>query len=51
MRLAYADPPYLGCAHRYPEHPDSGHWDDLNSHVNLLARLDAEFTFSPAPAS
>jgi hypothetical protein len=40
FRLAYADPPYLGCAKLYPEHPDAARWDDPASHVALLAELD-----------
>jgi len=40
VRLAYADPPYLGCAKLYPEHPDAARWDDPLSHAMLLAELD-----------
>ncbi|HSE46365.1 MAG TPA: hypothetical protein VLA89_13650 [Gemmatimonadales bacterium] len=36
MRFAYADPPYIGCAHRYPEKQEVHHGD-------LIARLIAEF--------
>ena len=43
MRLAYADPPYLGQGDRYPEHPDAGAWDDPASHIDLLSRLQSEF--------
>lgn len=40
MRLAYADPPYPGCAHMYKGHPDyAGEVD----HRDLVERLDAEF--------
>lgn len=39
MRLAYADPPYLGQSHRYPEHPDAVRWDDPEAHLDLLLRL------------
>lgn len=36
MRLAYADPPYPGCAHLYRDHPDyAGEVD----HLALLRRL------------
>ena len=35
-RLAYADPVYLGCSRRYPEHPESGVWDDPASHATLM---------------
>lgn len=39
MRLAYADPPYLGCSKLYPEHPDSERWDDPAEHQALMVRL------------
>jgi hypothetical protein len=40
MRLAYADPPYIGCAHLYRDHPDyAGEVD----HAALIARLQSEF--------
>lgn len=39
-RIAYADPPYIGCAHLYKDHPDfAGEVD----HVALIDRLDSEF--------
>jgi hypothetical protein len=38
MRFAYADPPYLGCAHRhYRNHPDYGGEVD---HMELIGRLE-----------
>ena len=43
IRHAYADPPYLGCAKFYPEHPDSARWDDVATHHELLVTLDADF--------
>jgi hypothetical protein len=43
LRFAYADPPYLGCAHLYPEHPNSKQWDDPQAHIELMAHLDKEF--------
>lgn len=49
IRVAYADPPYLGMASRYsvpgtPEyHPDAMRWDDPQEHAALLSRLDEEF--------
>lgn len=43
LRLAYADPPYLGCAHLYPEHPDSARWDDPAAHGALMRDLDAQY--------
>lgn len=40
IRLGYADPPYIGCAHLYADHPDyAGEVD----HAALIARLNAEF--------
>ena len=40
MRIAYADPPYIGCAHLYKDHPDyAGEVD----HVELLQRLDRDY--------
>ena len=39
-RIAYADPPYPGCAHLYKEHADyAGEVD----HRALIERLEAEF--------
>lgn len=42
-KLAYADPPYLGCAKLYPEHPDAAIWDNPDTHAQLLRRLDSEY--------
>jgi len=40
MRLAYADPPYPGCAHKYRGHPDyAGEVD----HAELIGRLQLEY--------
>jgi len=40
VRIAYADPPYPGCAHLYKDHPDyAGEVD----HAALVARLVSEF--------
>lgn len=40
MRLGYADPPYVGCAHLYADQPDyAGEVD----HAELIARLESEF--------
>ena len=40
MKIAYADPPYIGCAHLYKNHPDfAGEVD----HVKLIERLEDEF--------
>lgn len=40
MKIAYADPPYPGCAHLYKNHPDyAGEVD----HAGLVRRLEDEF--------
>jgi hypothetical protein len=40
MRIAYADPPYIGCAHLYADQPTyAGEVD----HYDLLNRLEREF--------
>lgn len=36
MRLGYADPPYIGCAHLYPEKTEV-------DHAALIAHLEANF--------
>lgn len=39
LRLAYADPPYLGCCGRYG-HPDQdGCWDEPETHRELIESL------------
>ncbi len=43
MRLAFADPPYLGCAHLYPEHPDAARWNDPAEHGMLMAQIDRDY--------
>lgn len=40
MRIGYADPPYIGCAHLYKDHPD---FDGEVDHMRLIARLESEF--------
>lgn len=40
MKLGYADPPYIRCAHLYRDHPDyAGEVD----HAQLIDRLQSEF--------
>ena len=40
MKIAYADPPYIGCAHLYKNHPDyAGEVD----HAALISRLENEY--------
>lgn len=43
MRFAYADPPYLGHAKFYADHPEHAKYDTLAAHADLVARLEAEF--------
>ncbi len=40
LRLAYADPPYLGCGKLYPEHPRAKDYDEPEAHGDLMAYLD-----------
>src|SRR5690349_11626445 len=40
MKLAYADPPYIGCAELYRDHPDYG--GEVN-HAELIERLESDF--------
>src|SRR5690242_1542294 len=40
MRIAYADPPYPGCADLYKDHPDYGGEVD---HAALVATLELDF--------
>lgn len=45
MRVAYADPPYLGCGKLYTaHHPDALDWDRPETHRDLIARLVDEFS-------
>ena len=40
MRIAYADPPYPGCAHLYADHPDyAGEVD----HEELIERMERDY--------
>ena len=44
MRVAYADPPYLGCCARYQHHhPDGRCWDDSHTHQQLIWKLSDDF--------
>lgn len=40
LTFAYADPPYVGCAHLYAEHPEAARWDDPAEHIELMHNLD-----------
>jgi hypothetical protein len=40
MKIAYADPPYPGCAEYYRDHPD---YDGEVDHRALVSRLENEF--------
>lgn len=41
-RLAYADPPYLGCSAFY-DHPEAAKWDNPIAHGELMHSLHREF--------
>jgi len=44
LRLAYADPPYLGCCARYNHHhPDGRCWDEPETHEALISRLVGQY--------
>lgn len=44
MKLAYADPPYLGASKRhYSDHPDHAVYDTVEGHRQLVDRLVDEF--------
>jgi len=44
MKFAYADPPYLGLARLYADmHPESGIWDDPETHRAFICRLSDEY--------
>jgi hypothetical protein len=55
IRLAYADPPYLGCCGLYDHRHEEpwGCWDDVETHYALLNYLDrfAGFAVSTSSAS
>lgn len=40
MKIAYADPPYIGCAHLYKDHADFGGEVD---HAELIERLESDY--------
>jgi len=43
MKMAYADPPYLGCGKLYKEHPDWAECDTIEFHAALIRRLELEY--------
>jgi len=44
MKFAYADPPYLGNAKKYKDlHPQALDWDVLQTHLDLIKRLDEDY--------
>lgn len=45
MRLAYADPPYLGCCAKYGHRHEApwGCWDDPAEHERLMIYLDRNY--------
>jgi len=40
VKIGYADPPYIGCAHRYRDHPD---YNGEVDHRALIQRLESDF--------
>jgi hypothetical protein len=42
VKLAYADPVYVGMSHRY-DHPEAARWDDPANHVALMAELGESY--------
>lgn len=45
MSFAYADPPYLGCGHRYDaHHENSREYDDIAAHGRLIENLMDEYS-------
>jgi hypothetical protein len=43
MKIAYADPPYLGCASLYKEHPNADVWDDPEMHRLLILQMNDNY--------
>jgi len=43
LKLAYADPPYLGCGKKYPEHPNSLDYNKLGAHEMLMWQMEKEY--------
>jgi hypothetical protein len=45
MRVAYADPPYLGCGKKIyaPFHPDAADFDDPETHRKLVEHLCSDY--------
>lgn len=45
IRVAYADPPYLGLAAKFygAAHPDAADYDRVETHAALIDRLSAEY--------
>ncbi len=44
MRMAYADPPYLGCCRLYGhEHRNTGCWDEVTTHRHLILMLMEDY--------
>jgi hypothetical protein len=44
MKVAYSDPPYLGCCRLYDHfHPDGKCWDELATHRALVERLVRDY--------
>lgn len=51
MRIAYADPPYIGCAHLYKDHPDfKGEVDHHKLLVDLACHYEGYVLHASAPS-
>lgn len=51
LRIAYADPPYIGCAHLYKDHPDyAGEVNHRNLIFDLTANYDGFILHASAPS-
>ncbi len=43
ITVAYADPPYYGQGHRYPEHPEAHVWDDSDHYARFIENLSLDY--------
>lgn len=51
MKIGYADPPYIGCAHLYKDHPDyNGEVNHRNLIFDLIANYDGFILHASAPS-
>lgn len=51
MKIGYADPPYIGCAHLYKDHPDyNGEVNHRSLIFDLIANYDGFILHASAPS-